>query len=195
MTADPGQDRDVSGTVPEVAARLKKAQQDWAAEMLPMVGPDDRPYTVGYSRTTLLPARDGVNEGGIKRSSIHPNCSFFTNWTSKDDRMTWDIEVGQAGVFDVAVYFACKPADVGSTVEITFGNSRVRGKISAANDPPLIGKAQDRAARTESFVKDFRPLRLGSITLEKGRGKLSLRALEIAGSEVAEIRYVALTRT
>jgi hypothetical protein len=33
------------------------------------------------------------------------------------------------------------------------------------------------------------------MTLEKGRGKLSLRALEIAGAEVAEIRYVALTRT
>jgi arylsulfatase A-like enzyme len=195
MIADPGQDIDASARLPDAAARLRKAQQDWSAEMLPMVGPDDRPYTVGYSKTTLLPARDGVNEGGIKRSSIHPNCSFFTNWTSKDDRMTWDIEVGQAGVFDVTVYFTCKQADVGSTVEVSFGDSQVRGKISEANDPPLIGEAQDRAARTESFVKDFRPLQIGSMTLEKRRGKLSLRALEIAGAEVAEIRYLALTRT
>jgi hypothetical protein len=42
-------------------------------------------------------------------------------------------------------------------------------------------------------VKDFRALRLGVIALKKDRGKLALRALDIAGSQVADIRYVALT--
>ncbi len=195
MVADPGQDTDVSTRLHDVAAHLRKAQQDWANEMLPSVGDDDRPYTVGYSKTTLLPARDGTMQGGIKRSSIHPNCSFFTNWTSKDDRMLWDIEVGAAGRFEAAIYYTCKRADTGSTVELSLGGSKVQNKIGEAHDPPLIGEAQDRFKRTESYVKDFRPLKLGPMSLEKGRGKLSLRALEIAGKEVAEIRYVALTRT
>ena len=59
------------------------------------LGRDNRPFTVGYSETTILSARDGVPGGAIKRSSIHPNDSFFTNWRTTDDRMTWDIEVGR----------------------------------------------------------------------------------------------------
>ena len=59
MVRDPGQTADVATERPEVAARLRKAVADWSREMLPMVGQDDRPYTVGYSRTTYLPARDG----------------------------------------------------------------------------------------------------------------------------------------
>ena len=70
----------------------------------------------------------------------------------------------------------------------------MRKKITAAWDPPLIGAAQDRVPRSESYTKDFKPLRLGAISLKKGRGKLTLRAVEIAGKEVAEVRYVVLTR-
>ena len=56
-----------------------------------------------------------------------------------------------------------------------------------------MGEKDDRVPRGESYVKDFRPLRLGAIALSKGRGKLSLRAVEIAGKQVADVRYVALT--
>ena len=50
----------------------------------------------------------------------------------------------------------------------------------------------DRVPRTESYVKDFRPLSLGSMKLPKGRGSLLLRALDLAGKQVADIRYVSL---
>jgi hypothetical protein len=43
-------------------------------------------------------------------------------------------------------------------------------------------------------VKDFRPLRLGTLSLRQGRGQLELRALEVAGRQVADIRRIALTR-
>ncbi len=194
MTADPGQDRDASDNVPEVAARLRKAQQDWASEMLPLAGPDNRSYPVGFSEFTYLPARDGTSTGGIKRSSIHPNCSFFTNWTSLDDQMNWNIEIAQPGRYDAAIYYTCKAGDVGSAVELSFGGSKVQGKVSRPNDPPLMGEAWDRAKRTESFVKDFQPLTLGTMTLPRGEGTLTLRALNVTGKEVAEIRYVTFRR-
>jgi arylsulfatase A-like enzyme len=194
MVSDPGQDRDVSGKVPEVAARLRKAQRDWVAEMLPLVGPDTRPYPVGYSKFTYLPARDGTSTGGIKRSSIHPNCSFFTNWTAADDRMIWAIEVAESGEYEAAVHYTCEAADVGSAIELSFGGSAVQGKVEKANDPPLIGESWDRAKRTESYLKDFRPLRLGRMKLAKGKGELTLKALRVAGKQVADVRYVTLTR-
>jgi hypothetical protein len=162
--------------------------------MLPLVGPDDRPFPAGYSRVTLLPARDAVPEGGIKRSSIHPNSTFFTNWTSKDDRIAWDIEIGQPGLFEAVVYYTCPPAQTGSTIELSFNGAAVSAKVAPAHNPPLIGEAEDRAKRTEGYFKRFRPLRLGNLKLAQGRGKLTLRALDIAKTEVADIRYLALTR-
>jgi len=45
----------------------------------------------------------------------------------------------------------------------------------------------------ESFVKDFKPLRLGVMTLEKGRGQLTLRALQVPGKQVMDVRAVVLT--
>jgi arylsulfatase A-like enzyme len=194
LVADPGQERDIAAGKPEVAARLRKAVESWAQEVLPQVGPDERPYPVGHAETTLLPARDGVPGGGIERSARPPNCSFFTNWKSADDRMTWDIEVAAAGRYAAALYYTCRPQDVGSTVELSFQGAKVRAKLTEAHDPPLIGAAFDRVPRGESYVKDFRPVRLGFFELAKGRGPLVLRATEIAGERVADVRYVALSR-
>ena len=54
--------------------------------------------------------------------------------------------------------------------------------------------AFDRVPRTESYVKDFKPLSLGVITLPKGRGPLTLRATEIVGEQVAEMRRIVLKK-
>lgn len=193
LTSDPGQQRDIAAEKPEVAARLREAAARWAKEALPQ-SPDGRPFTVGYAPYTVLPARDGVPAGGIERSSPHPNCSFFRHWTTTEDRIAWDIEVGESAEYEAEIHYTCPAADTGATVELSFGNARVTGKIAPAHDPPLVGAEADRVKRIESFVKDFRPLRLGVIRLAKGRGKLTLRALDIPGTQVADIRSVALTR-
>ena len=53
----------------------------------------------------------------------------------------------------------------------------------------------DRVPRVgESYVKDFLPWRMGRIQLTKGRGKLVLRATEIPGKQVADVRYIAIKR-
>ena len=86
---------------------------------------DDRPFPVGYREfpATQLPARDGVPHGGVRRSARAPNCSFFTNWTAPDDRITWDVEVATAGRYEVEVLLHLPGRDVGSTVELSFGDS------------------------------------------------------------------------
>ena len=195
MQKDPGQKRDISKNKPELAARLIKAQDRFKKELLPGLRDDDRPFTVGYSSTTPLPARDGVAGGNVKRSARAPNCSFFTNWISTDDRITWDVEVAQNGNYDAILYYTCAEKDVGSTVQLSFLGNHVRGKVTEAHDPPLYGADSDRADRgSESFVKDFKPFRLGTIKLKKGRGKLILQAIDIPGKQVMDVRYVMLTR-
>jgi arylsulfatase A-like enzyme len=196
LTRDPGQARDLSGELPEVTARLSGAVARWRAELLPGLGKDDRPFPVGYPAfpITHLPARDGVPHGHVRRSANAPNCSFFTNWTSPDDRITWDVEVATPGRYEAVVYYTCAPGDVGSSIELSLNGVRLVAKVTEAHDPPLRGAEHDRVPRVgESYVKDFRPLRLGELTLDRGRGPLTLRALEVVGRQVIDVRAVALT--
>jgi len=194
MIADPGQTTDVSKQKPEIAAKLSKAVSAWRAEVQP-TAKDERPFPVGFAEfpMTPLPARDGVPHGNIERSANAPNCSYFVNWTSTDDSMGWDIEVNTTGNYEAVVHYTCPEADAGSTVELSLNGSKLEGKVSPGWDPPLLDK-QDRVQRKgESIMKEFRPLNLGTMRLEKGRGLLTLRALQIPGKHVMDVRLITLT--
>ncbi len=196
MQADPGQDQDVSRRMPDVAAKLSEAVARWRKDALREVDEDDRPFPVGYHElpTAPLPARDGVAWGQIRRSAPAPNCSYFTNWRSTDDKITWDIEVHATADYEAVVYYTCPKADVGSTVELSFQGAKIQGKVVEAFDPPRIDNMDRVPRKGESYVKDFRPLRLGVWRLDKGRGTLAIRALSIPGQQVMELRAVVLTR-
>ena len=196
METDPVQDHNVSAEHPEEAARLTRALEAWRSEMAPGAGKDERPFQVGYPAfpVTQLPARDGVARGTIQRSSAAPNCSFFTHWTSPDDSITWDIDVATSGKYDAEIYYTVPVADAGSTVELSFSGNRAEGTVAPGYDPPLHGAEHDRAPRgQESFVKEFKPLKLGEIELAKGRGDLKLRALKMPGKSVMDVRLIYLT--
>ncbi len=193
IQADPGQREDVAERFPDAAAALREAVAAWVDEIAPSVGPDDRPFPVGHSAVTLLPARDGIPHGGIRRSANAPNCSYFTNWTSPEDSITWDVEVAERGEYELSVHYTAAVA--GSTIEATFEGASVQGTVSDVHDPPMYGADADRVPRIgESLVKDFKPLMLGTMNLSQGRGVLTLKAINVAGAEVAEIRYAVLRR-
>ena len=204
MLADPGQTKPVNDAQPELAARLTAAAQKWRGEMFGANSPrkgggnavDPRPIPVGYREfpITMLPARDGEPRGGVKRSSGAPNCSYFVNWTSPDDRMVWLLDVRTAGRYEVTLDYTCPLPDAGSTVELSFKDVRLAGKVTPGWDPPLYTN-QDTLPRPpgESQMKEFRTLRLGEMRLRAGQAPLTLRALEIPGKSVMDVRRVTLT--
>jgi hypothetical protein len=218
MIADPGQTRPVNAQQPAMATRLAKAVQAWRQEMFggdevadaaargdkkkkakKSVGKrsvDPRPLPVGYREfpVTMLPARDGEPVGGVQRSSGAPNCSYFVNWTSPDDRMVWLVDVTTGGRYEVTIDYTCPVSDAGSTIELSFQGSRLKGTVTPGWDPPLYTN-QDTLPRPkgESQMKEFRTLRLGEIRLPAGQGPLTLRALDIPGKSVMDVRRVTLT--
>jgi arylsulfatase A-like enzyme len=196
MAADPGQEKDIAKDRPEIATQLKEAVARWSQELLPGLTNDHRPFPVGYRAfpVTWLPARDGVAHGHIKRSAGAPNCSYFTNWTSTDDSITWDVEVMTAGRYQAEVYYTAAAEDTGAALELSLGDRQVVAKVSEPFDPPLRGAEHDRVKRHgESYVKDFKPLQLGILNLGKGRGILTIRAQEIPGRCVIDLRALVLT--
>ncbi len=206
MEQDPGQTLAVNQQHPELAVRLQSAVREWRRDVLQPDSPlasrpagnavDPRPFPVGYEEfpITMLPARDGEPRGGIKRSSAAPNCSYFVNWTSLEDRMVWNIDVHKSGEYDVVIDYTCPLGDVGSLIELQCGSSRLQGRVNTVWDPPLLTN-QDTLPRPhgESTMKEFRSLSLGRISLESGRASLQLRALEIVGKSVMDVRRITLT--
>ncbi len=196
IETDPGQNTNIAKMHPQVVDRLLRAVADWKAELLPGLTDNRRPFVIAHGDYpyTQIPARDGIAHGNITRSNRFPNCSFFTNWTGLDDSITWPAEVHTSGRYQVDVYYTCPKEDVGSKIELSFNGARATGTITEAHDPPLRGAAEDRVPRTESYVKDFKPLSLGTIDLKKGRGELKLRALKKPGKQVMDFRLLMLTR-
>ncbi len=212
MVVDPGQKKNISNEKPEIAEKLSKAVSEWKRDVFSGNGlasaggkkgkrnttasADDRPYPVGYREfpMTPLPARDGVSHGGIRRSASAPNSSYFVNWKSTEDSVTWDVEVKTSGNYEAVIYYTCPEADAGSKIELAFKESKLNGSVSPGWDPPLYTN-QDTIPRPpgESKMKEFLPLNLGTVHLNEGRGALSLRALEIPGKTVMDLRLLTLT--
>lgn len=219
MMSDPGQLSPITADDPTTASKLITAANDWRREMAeallaatnqtsipanPAVKAnqpsgqivDPRPFPVGYREfpITMLPARDGTPIGTVRRSSTAPNCSYFVNWTSKDDRITWLISVATSGRYRVEIDYTCPLADAGSMIELSFLDSQLTNRVEPGWDPPLYTN-QDTLPRPsgESTMKDFHTLELGEIPLKSGEGHLILRAVEIPGKSVMDVRRVTLT--
>jgi arylsulfatase A-like enzyme len=204
MRTDPGQTKDVSSAQPELAGSLRQAVKEWMVEMSlekPLSlqqrrSVDPRPFDVGYPEfpITMLPARDGQPHGSVRRSSAAPNCSYFVDWTSLEDRLVWNVRVETSGDYRVVIDYTCPLPDAGSVVELAFRGDRLVGRVQPGWDPPLNSN-QDTLPRppAESQMKEFKPLDLGIIRLEAGSGELSLRALEIPGGSVMDLRRLTLT--
>lgn len=197
MLVDPGQETDIRDARPEVAEELADYVSKWREEVLVGLPKSTRPYTVGHPdfSVTQLPARDGVPHGDVQRSARAPNCSYFTNWKTAEDFVSWPVDVLEAGNFEVDVYYACPESDIGMEVILSLGESQVSAAITEANTPPALGAENDRVPRgTESYVKDFKPLKLGKVRLEAGTGELQLRAQKLAGEMDFEVRLLMLRR-
>lgn len=194
MGSDPGQTKNIAANEPRISKQLVDAVQIWRREVIPKKS-DERPIPVGFAEMprTPLPARDATFSGGIKRSANAPNCSYFVNWKSREDRIQWDIEVHTNGEYRVEILYACPEKDTGSTIEVAFNETKLVAKIVQGWDPPLITD-QDVIPRppAESIMKDFKVLDLGKIKLAKGKGDLVLRAIDIPGKEVMQVRAVNL---
>jgi arylsulfatase A-like enzyme len=222
MADDPGQSTDVAKKQPRVAGRLAALAEAWRRDVLAAVPPPDTErFPVGFpgSPHTELPARDGLPHGGITRSAKAPNCSYFTNWTSRDDSITWAVDVLTTGSYEAELWVTAREGDLGATIELSSesssehrsvtnraggvsvtasrssSRSAIARPIGEAFDPPL-NLGQDRIERRgESHDKPFRPLALGRLSLPAGPATLTLRATRIPGAGVADVRRLVLRRS
>ena len=196
MTNDPGQLADISALRPKIRNQLLEEVSNWKKTVLPELGKDERSFVIGHPnyRWTQVPARDGVSHGAIKRSGRFPNCSYYENWKTTEDKITWNCEVGATGTYEVSIHYALKKGDEGTVVQLSHNNASVEHKFTESHEVASRGQENDRVERRESYVKDFKEIKIGIINLTKGKGELTLKALEIPGEESIEFRLLMLEK-
>ncbi|HIG26915.1 MAG TPA: N-acetylgalactosamine 6-sulfate sulfatase [Verrucomicrobiales bacterium] len=193
---DRGQQLDVSQEHPVLTEQLRNAASDHNLQMQKdFAAYKVRPFTVGYKKSTTLPARDGVEHGSIQRSARAPNNSFFTHWTNSEDSITWDVDVAQDGDYQAIVYYTCASGNEEAVIQFSMENGNsVQTEVTDVFDPPLYDKSKERVENSHYFVKDFNPLKLGTLQLNKGRGSLRLSAPILKGPEAIDVHSIELIR-
>ncbi|MBO2944383.1 arylsulfatase [Paenibacillus sp. F411] len=195
MYRDIGQQQDVSAFVPELAAELNLRAARWSEQMAAERDrhSDDRPLPVGYPAfpVTYLNAQDGIPTGGIRWSSVHPNASYFIQWGSTEETMSWEIEVHTSGMYEISMKYGCFIGEEGSEIEVSFNGAQIRAVIENPFEAPLKDQ-DDRVQRDESYEKEFTHLRIGTLEMQAGRGVLKLQASHIAGRHVADVRALSV---
>ncbi|QDT09034.1 arylsulfatase [Planctomycetes bacterium K23_9] len=197
IKTDPRERVDLAKQQPDIdiANDLRQKLAAWTDEVKPVQSKNDgklRPITLADRRAEFhqLPARDAIGHGGVQRSNRFPNCTYMRNWTSTEDEITWDVDVLGGGRFEVEMYYACPADSVGAKIQLRIGGESINATIATANDTPQIGADDDRFKRVEGYVKDWKAMTLGQITLRPGRKTLRLRATEVPGSQVVEMRLL-----
>ncbi|MBS3761828.1 MAG: arylsulfatase [Planctomycetes bacterium] len=192
MENDFGQRRDLSAEKPQLFQELKNRIEQWHDDAIPSETVEP-PLPVGYPAfpKTDLNAQDGVPGGEITWSSIHPNASFFTDWRNIDDEIHWDLDIANAGRYEVTVFYTCPESETGAKVEVVCGEASTSATIEEPFDPPLKTE-RDRIPRSESYEKEFRPLKMGVVNLKEGRQELRLRALRQVGETICDVRKIEL---
>ncbi len=195
MVNDPGQTMNVAEAHPTIFAALSEEKARYKAEVLSeLPAIDERTFPIGHpdAQYTQLPARDGIAHGNIQRSNRWPNCSYYGNWTSTEDAITWEAESLSDGEYEVILYYTCTEENAGCTIRLEAGESVTEAVVTEAFDPPLRGMEHDRFERGESYVKDWQTMSLGTIQLRQGKTRLSLTAPEIPGSGAVDFRMLML---
>jgi arylsulfatase A-like enzyme len=196
IASDPGQRTDVAESHPALVKRLAKMAESYIKETQAAFAANaDRPFTIGYGPVTQLPVRDAVEHGSIQRSSKAPNNSFLHSWTDPADSITWDVDVGASGEYEAVLYYTCAPENVGCEVKLSMDSAaEIRAIVTEPFDPTHYDKSLERMPESHYHMKDFQPITLGTIRLDKGRGTLRLGAAKMTGTAMVDVHSLVLRK-
>lgn len=196
---DLGQHRDLSQQFQRQTESMKEAVQQWKDDVLKSAKPR-RPFLIGHQARTLtiLPAQDGKCSGpSVVRSNTAPNCSYFTKILTPEDRCRWDVEVLTPATYTVRLQMTVPPEALGKSVQVRIADQTCTGVLSESFVSDPYGSSNDRVPRkTESLMKRFASITIGSIALEKGAGVLEVALVDpLENSNYIELKGVELART
>ena len=199
MTSDPGQERNLAQARPELVKELGSAYEKWFEDVT-RKGFEPTPISVGFPERpeVVFPGHEAflhpaVGEGiSYHREAGYAN-DWIDNWNDTEAYPYWDLDVRSDGPYEVTLMYVCAEEDLGSIIRVEIGTRQIEGMIRKAHNPDPI-PSPDYVPRGEVYEKVWAPLRMGTVELKEGRTRLQVRALNIKGSKVMELKSVILRK-
>ena len=194
MDGDPGQQTDIAGKHSELTARLAAQYDAWFRDVT-REGFTRLPIPVGHAEENpvSLPATQAWFEGGpaFEQGQGWAN-DWLTSWTSSEARLWWELDVAEAGAYDVSLEYLCPEDEAGARVRLSAAGSEATATVAgtAIRQVP----SPDRVPRKEVYEMEWEQLPVGSLELPRGHVRLSLRAVENTRGRVMDLMAVRLER-
>ncbi len=198
MIAEPSQKKDVAKQYPHVAKELLAAYENWFRDVtkdgfksIPIpIGYEQQPEVILHGHEAFLEPNNRQGISYVGRSGWAND--WITNWTSTAAYPFWEIEVVRPGRYEITLMYICPKQDVGAKLRVEIGGKTLEGVIGKAHNPDHI-HSPDRVARIEVFEKVWAPLKLGTVTLQKGRTRFCVKALTKPGRIVMDLKAVHIS--
>lgn len=195
MIDDPGQHRNVANYHRDIVRSMAEAYAVWHAGVVR----DYRPATeirLGFPDQVHaeLPAHEADFGGGIRFMEGHGWAhDWLTNWRSPGDSIFWQVQVEQAGRYRLEMLYSCPTGQEGSVIRATAGGQALEAVLNEPFDLPFL-PSPDRVQRIEVYEKPWARLELGDLNLEAGPATIVLKAREVPGLSVADMKGLQLTQ-
>lgn len=187
MKNDPNQTIDLVLQSPELVELLSKEYHTWWKQVAPQ-NLDDRPIPVtNDSPEILLAGYEAKFTGEIRFFEGHGWAQdWLTNWKAEKDNIYWNLNVLDAGEFEVFLEYASQVDQVGAKMGLTDGYTHLEWTLTEAFLPKSI-PSPDRIMRKEAPEQTWKLLAIGKIQLQFGHQKLSLSATDVPETGLGDI--------
>lgn len=195
MIADPGQKTDIASEIPDTVKTFRTSYDSWFSNVTEKkISPEITQVGFAQAPTTELFAPDAAKEGELKyyaKSGFAHD--WFTGFQQLEDAAIWSIRVVEEGNFDVLLKYNCDKSFVGSEIQVSIDNKKVKQVVFV----PFTGKlypSPDRVIRIEAYEKEWSKLEIGKLNLAKGLHKVTVSLANGKPTTPFELKSVILEK-
>ncbi|HSO88534.1 MAG TPA: arylsulfatase [Draconibacterium sp.] len=194
MQNDPSQKVNIAADFPEIKNKLTAEYKKWETEMVDNYQLQTT-IVAGFDKEQriTLPVQDAILSGKVKYSSIHPNQSHTENWVENGDSIYWKLNMQQPGKYRVEMQYGCPETDTGSKFLFHSNASSFTFTIDKAFDSEILPN-RDYVPRTESVERTWEWMPIGTISLNAGQEKLTLKLTNKNKNEAGLIKAIRLIK-
>jgi len=196
MQEDPGETTDLAATLPDRVRELSALYETWVDDIT-RGGLRRFPLPAGYSEqpSVELHAPQAYFSGSL-RFNAGPGFAndWLTGWKGLDGKLWFELDVHQAGEFEVEIAFTCPPADAGSRIRVSTTTSSIETTVPAAEFVPVRLPHRDESGKARYQNREWSALKVGVLSLKKGATTLTISPVSIPGSQVMDFKHIRLTR-
>lgn len=197
MQNDPGEKQNIANERPEVVQELSRLYEAWIDDAR-KPGLDRLPIPVGYEEENpvTINAPQAHIQGNL-RFDHGPGFAhdWITDWSNAEASVMFDLDVVQAGQYEIAIQYATKNAEGVTPLRIQgTGLVDVIVNLKPQTAPAIPLPHRDERSKERYVNREWNTQPLVTAHLPKGRVELRLKVDGIAKGQALELKGLVIKR-